>query len=146
MDSDRLYDLASTFRTAMEATLPEDFPDTLTLHHAGGFPRGCCGDTSVLLAEYLTQNGYTGVQLISADNGGDERELYSHAWLEVDGIVVDITADQFDDYDIPAVFVSDQSDFHDSFDQDEPRGTSLGDWDGMEAAYDYVVLLIGEVA
>ena len=118
------------------------------------FPRGCCGDVSYLLAEYLQRNGietlwYSGKQ-------GD----WSHAWLVVKdyrvkkpslrtfacseeisieiagdietwidkktdiieyeandlqgGLIIDITADQFENYDIP-VYVGCIDTFHKAF-------------------------------
>lgn len=54
------------------------------------FPEGTCGDISDILAEYLYQNGFQDIDYICGESADG-----SHAWLEIDGKVVDITADQF---------------------------------------------------
>ncbi|MFN8742869.1 MAG: hypothetical protein ACK5YR_23310 [Pirellula sp.] len=58
------------------------------------FPIGCCGDASDLMAHHLCQLGYDPPQYVLGDSGSQ-----SHAWLETNGFIVDITADQFDDND-----------------------------------------------
>jgi hypothetical protein len=57
------------------------------------FPRGACGDTCEVLAELLRELGHGSFQYISGcrENGN------SHAWLERNSEIVDITADQFDE-------------------------------------------------
>ena len=55
------------------------------------FPSGCCGDASDLLSIYFYHNG------IDVDNvSGRDKEM-THSWLEHDDIIIDITADQFDE-------------------------------------------------
>lgn len=58
------------------------------------FPCGACSATCDVLATVL--EGHFGVvpYLVSAEIGEGE-EWRSHAWLEVEGFTVDITADQF---------------------------------------------------
>lgn len=68
------------------------------LSHAGfqRFPRGACGDASELLGEYLRNCGlgeWTYCSGISPPDG--DMFQSSHGWLERDGVIVDITADQF---------------------------------------------------
>jgi hypothetical protein len=81
------------------------------------FPRGSCGDASILLGEYLHQQG-CGVW----DYVGGERDcnLHSHAWLEQNGLIVDITAGQFDDVD-EAIIVTMDRKWHRQFIYPEPR-------------------------
>jgi hypothetical protein len=57
------------------------------------FPHAACGDTTLLLAEYLDEQGYGRAHYICGELGAQ-----THAWLELCGYVVDITADQFEDY------------------------------------------------
>ncbi len=57
------------------------------------FPHRACGDSSILLGEYFLQNGELGWQYVV---GVRESDGHSHAWLEKDGLIVDITSDQFD--------------------------------------------------
>ena len=97
------------------------------------FPFGSCGAASELLAQYLEDNGYGAFDYVLGEDGGQ-----SHAWLEQDGLIVDITLDQFEDYDC-AVFVSECVHVHSRF-----NGVALyvaGDLsayassDGLVAAY-----------
>ncbi|BBE50944.1 hypothetical protein OYT1_ch1387 [Ferriphaselus amnicola] len=64
------------------------------------FPRGACGNASVLQGEWLGRKGFKGVEYVA----GRSDEINSHAWLVCDGLIIDITADQFD-MGMPPVFV-----------------------------------------
>lgn len=80
------------------------------------FPRGACGDTSLLLGTLLVDHGVAGFEYICGDRGShDDGTWTSHAWLHRDGLVIDITADQFDDGPGP-VIVSSDSAWHRGFD------------------------------
>ena len=46
------------------------------------------------------------------------RDGCSHAWIQREGLIIDITADQFDDVTEP-VIVSDSSPWHDSFEPED---------------------------
>lgn len=87
------------------------------------FPRGSCGDASVLLGEYLYQTGHGQWDYVAGER---EPDLHSHAWLEQDGLIVDITADQFNDVDQPVIVTSDRS-WHQQFSYQEPRHPALID-------------------
>jgi hypothetical protein len=63
------------------------------------FPRGCCGPASELLGRCLIELGFANVSYIPAERRDDTR---SHAWINVDDVIVDITADQFGE---PSVIV-----------------------------------------
>ena len=85
------------------------------------FPRGCCGDTSDLLAHYLLEHGIKTNYICGNYRNGGIEKWQSHAWLEtIDGTVIDITGDQFkydDDflrYD-KAVYIGPKDDFHKLF-------------------------------
>ena len=55
------------------------------------FPRGACGTACELLGQYLSDCGLGEWTYVSrVDAGG-----HTHAWLARDGVVVDITGDQF---------------------------------------------------
>jgi len=75
------------------------------------FPRGACGDTSELLGQYLRDSG---LGVWTYCSGWFSH--YSHAWLERDGLVVDITADQFTDTLPPVIVTLDRS-WHAQFDR-----------------------------
>lgn len=75
------------------------------------FPHGSCGDASILLGEYLSGLGYGDWNYIP---GTRIRDDFSHAWIEQNGVIVDITADQFDDVNEP-VIVTRSRDWHGQF-------------------------------
>jgi hypothetical protein len=117
---DDIMRLARKFRTAIERS-PRD--DLLSFRR---FPRGCCSDTAILLGEYLCGQGQG-----DWDYAGGEREpdLHSHAWLEQDGLIVDITADQFEDIHEPIIVTRDRS-WHEQFVYPEPRHPArIGNYD-----------------
>ena len=140
------------FRSAIEAAMEDNqFERDLRFMR---FPKGCCGDTCYLLAEFLRNEGVESIWCST------ERGDWSHAWLVVkdnriqlpvqktvsfpeelrpvlanygienpaqgivnknymfddlqDGLIIDITADQFPDYNIP-VYVGLMDAFHKSF-------------------------------
>jgi hypothetical protein len=70
------------------------------------FPMGSCGDASLLLGKYLDEMGLGQFDYVCGELGRQ-----SHAWLEKDGIIVDITADQFDGV-VEEIIVTDNNDFH----------------------------------
>lgn len=62
------------------------------------FPLGACGDASELLGQYLADSGLGEWTYVSGMRDGS-----THAWIERDGVVVDITADQFADVTSPCI-------------------------------------------
>ena len=77
------------------------------------FPRGSCGDTSLLLAQFLLENDIRTDYVCGTSNN------QSHAWLLTDNhnTIIDITGDQFEgdpdflNYD-KSVYVGAEDDFH----------------------------------
>ena len=70
-----LYNLATTFRQAIEkANAAGEFDNDMTFYH---FPRGCCGDTCYLLAEYLSWNGFSKIGKIVSEDKTVSIEKYS---------------------------------------------------------------------
>ncbi|WP_331768068.1 hypothetical protein [Embleya sp. NBC_00896] len=57
------------------------------------FPHGACGNACELLGEYLTSLGLGEWEIVTG-----QRHPQTHAWLERDEVIVDITADQFPDF------------------------------------------------
>lgn len=94
-DINKLIQLSKRFRAAIMQCDPEVLIVTLRR-----FPRGACGDATLLLAKYLEENKYNNFEYICG-----KKERQTHAWLERDGLIIDITADQFNDQNYP-VFVS----------------------------------------
>ena len=60
------------------------------------FPRGACGDTVALLGTFLIDNGFGEFDYMLDEMAihGDA-DWSTHAWLQRDDLVADITADQF---------------------------------------------------
>jgi hypothetical protein len=100
---------ATKFRDALE-TMP--CSDLVSL---ADFPRGACGDTCPLLGQYLADCGLGEWQYMSGERLDSHGDMESHAWIEQDGLIVDITADQFPEIDEP-VLVSWDRQWHDTFD------------------------------
>jgi hypothetical protein len=103
-DHSAIRALATEFRQAIERCPRERLPITFA-----DFPRGACGDAVLLLAKYLEENGYTGFAYVLGMRSGG-----SHAWLGRGALIVDITADQFEDQS-QSIIVDTQSSWHASF-------------------------------
>jgi hypothetical protein len=73
------------------------------------FPAGACGDCSLIVGTYLIKNGFENVEYVVGVDGDQ-----SHAWLECDGFIVDITADQFGNGINPVIVTKDKS-WHSKF-------------------------------
>lgn len=101
---DRLRLLASRFRSAILLCAPECLPAPLKR-----FPQGACGYVAPLLGHYLSENGCGRYEYVLGERMG-----HSHAWLGRRQLIIDITADQFDDNE-DAVIVAESSEWHDSF-------------------------------
>ena len=100
--------MAADFRDAIERVRAERLPGALPY-----FPEGACRMTSRLFAQHLTNRPETGLvqpQLVSGILPSSEAGA-RHFWLEINGTVVDLTADPFGQ---PAVVVGPRTAFHDS--------------------------------
>lgn len=62
-------------------------------HPHFNFPNGACGDTSDI-GRYLGEVCGLDAVYLCATRPADSQDQ-SHAWIEVDGVIVDLTADQF---------------------------------------------------
>ena len=114
-----LFQLASTFRDAIERA------DRSSLGLSfKRFPQGACGDAAPLLGHFLKACGAGEAIYILGERGQMGRDWSSHAWLRVDGYIVDITADQFHDMSEP-VIVARASPWHQTF---EAKGEHEADF------------------
>lgn len=84
----RLHYLVDLFRHALDKLDWQQMP--IGFHN---FPLGTCGEISDILANYLQSRGIQEIEYVC----GMLPDGRTHAWLEVAGYVVDITADQFPD-------------------------------------------------
>ena len=114
-----LYEIATAFRTAIEEAVRAG-----ELRELNAFPRGCCSYASDLLQRYLIEQHGIFTWYMSGRYGyGWDAE--SHAWLETqDGMVIDITGDQYAFKELKftdPVYIGPRTDgFHDKFELDEP--------------------------
>ncbi|GLS99463.1 hypothetical protein GCM10007897_08430 [Sphingobium jiangsuense] len=94
------------------------------------FPRGACGHTSELLAYYLRQRFGIAPVLVCQDAGGLGGWHGGHAWLEWNGLTIDVTGDQFG---WTPVIVTRAPEFHGQG-VDQNRGPALADmrWWALE--------------
>ena len=90
VSDDEVTAIAVRVRDAFERGRPWRLPGLAK------FPTASCGDTSRLTAEYLRRAGYGDWKLVSGDNGNYEASR-THAWLISDGLILDLTSDQFAD-------------------------------------------------
>jgi len=113
---DNITHLASKFRAAID-----------TAKNAGkfrgdarfcGFPRGCCDDASVLLAQFLLGYGIITHSVNGTYRDDVPENIQPHEWLSANNQIIDITGDQFrfepifSNYEIPSVYVGPEDDFH----------------------------------
>jgi hypothetical protein len=97
MDEAQARRLAQRFRRAIEDGTP--LAHDIVFER---FPAGSCGDTALLLGRFLREHGARDIRyVLGKRRQGDD--WGSHAWLTVDGLIVDITADQFDEVDDPVI-------------------------------------------
>ena len=85
------------------------------------FPHASCDDSSLLLAAYLSDQGYPGAMRVNGKSGGKKGELSSHVWLDLNGTLIDITGSQFEDYAQPETLITEHDPFLASFKPDGPR-------------------------
>ncbi|MEN4633730.1 hypothetical protein ABEG70_01400 [Pantoea agglomerans] len=102
--------------------------ESSSLHHCT-FPAGCCGDTCQILSYLifkqfrsltLKRSGVYKPHYIQDERLRDDN---SHAWLEIDSFIIDLTADQFNDrgFSNPAVMITQDDSFHKLFAKRDER-------------------------
>jgi hypothetical protein len=100
-----LRSLATRFRGAILATDPSEV-DPEVRFVVAGFPKDVCGEICFLLGHYLRENGFASAEYV---NGVRRIDGASHAWIEVEGIIVDITGCQFPEVDDVVVVTLDRA-------------------------------------
>jgi hypothetical protein len=95
-------DATSHFRTALE--------QGVRLSSLTDFPTGPCGDACELLGQYMSDSG---LGTWSYRDGVQPDPFFTHAWIERDSLIVDITADQFHDVSDPVLVTTDRT-WHDT--------------------------------
>lgn len=136
MDMGSLKQAVADFRSALnELVLSGHWFDNMSISR--DFPRGCCDDSSLLLAAYLHDQGFPGALRISGQSGGKRGELGTHVWLKLDGQIIDITGSQFEDYTQPDILIAEDDEFLSSFRiEPEPRLADFRQTSGLPG-YDF---------
>jgi len=138
-DEDRIRELAVRFREAILKCDRTELPLSLA-----DFPIESCSDASMLLGTYFKDNGIDGFILIKGKRG-EGSSLETHYWLEHGDLIIDITADQFEDINEGIVISENNSEWYRTFDKSvlqeaDCRMVSAKDVRAhLEAVYDYVL-------
>lgn len=115
----KLIENVKKFKRGIESTNPFDRPIGLQ-----AFPKGACSDASFMLGSYLTHLGHGQFFLISGERGSNIDSTWtSHAWLEKDGLIIDITCSQFEEVS-DEIIISKTSNWHSRF---SIKSTELAD-------------------
>lgn len=89
------------------------------------FPVGCCQEVTNTLGRYLHNKGY-GIWDYVWGEAVICGKWSTHAWLQKDNIICDLTLDQFG-HSYPKVYVGDEKKFHFIFDIQDRHPYSLND-------------------
>ncbi|MFN4327651.1 MAG: hypothetical protein ACK4FF_02140 [Limnobacter sp.] len=128
METSQILEMATRFRGAIESIPPEARSICMQ-----SFPNGACGDTALLFGAFLVDHGIPGFQYICGERGSQADNTWtSHAWLQRDDLVVDLTADQFPDAPT-GVIVSSSSSWHMQFDTESGQESDFRKWSGYGA-------------
>jgi len=97
------------------------------------FPSGACGDTALLFGTFLTDRSVPGFKYVCGERGRKIDDTWtSHAWLQRDDLVVDLTADQFPDA-TAGIIVSSPSPWHMQFRTEPGQESDFREWSGYGA-------------
>ena len=125
METPRILEMATRFRTAIESIPPEARSICMQ-----SFPNGACGDTSLLFGAFLVDRGIPGFKYICGERGSRADNTWtSHAWLQREDLVVDLTADQFPDAPTGVIVLS-PSPWHMQFDTEPGQDSDFRKWSG----------------
>lgn len=116
-----LHEIASLVRKLTE----EVSIDVRDYCFADHFPSGCCQDTSRVLGKLLQNLGFDGFILVVGrreliiDTATGRGSQPTHVWLEREGVIVDITADQFAEEISHSVLVTADHSWHDTWQEQQ---------------------------
>ncbi len=119
---------AGKFRLAIEQCDKKILPDTFR-----SFPKGSCGDTCLILAKYLKESNLGVFNYILGKIYKDNQNYYTHAWLKQNQVIVDITADQFNNVQ-QKVIVTTNSNWHKNFHVESETIANLETYDSHTQA------------
>jgi hypothetical protein len=131
MDLKQLRDEAAKVRQAIETTER----DEMRAGNLALFPTECCDHAMKLLALHLSLLGFTGLSKARGERRFGEVPRY-HIWLVCQGVILDITADQFDEGQAQ-VIVTRRSRWHEAWNPElEPIDEELlALWPGADGVF-----------
>ena len=113
---EKLSYASRSFRAALDQVPTEVWATS----YIDNFPHGACGHVSELVGRYLSDQFSIEPEYVCGTlYDGEGNRLSSHAWLEWNGVTIDISADQFG---WPPVIVSDCSTYHANIEIEERHG------------------------
>ncbi|WP_292949428.1 MULTISPECIES: hypothetical protein [unclassified Neptuniibacter] len=130
------------FRNAIiESLQAGKLPETMST-----FPRGCCGDSALLLGTYLTDIGLGDFTYVGGERGSEaDGDWASHAWLTQGELTIDITKSQFSDCP-DDITVTESSEWHDSFEVSQTFTANIkGKCDQLEPCYEAILETIKSI-
>lgn len=113
MNQEEIENLCIRIRNCLDKWSEDGSLEAIVGSSTKNFPNGCCGLVTECLSVILYK--LTGSHPNSVTGTCDDGDRYynqlaanSHIWIEINGINIDLTGDQFNggDIDIPPVFVS----------------------------------------
>lgn len=111
------------------------------------FPTNCCEFISMLFAKFLIEKKkYTFHDVLMVKGQCKSNNYQLHLWLEVRGVICDLTAGQFDDAPVK-VIVTEQSVWHKRFNVLEKKAPQIcfknyiNDYDEKVMDHDYLNIL-----
>ena len=127
MGEDELRSEAQEFRKAIEkAKVAGEFiPERFQRESMNQFPYDCCDDTADLFIHYLYHEfGVDSLKVTGSYYDSKLKCTCYHTWQVTEGLVIDLTGDQFDSdpaikVKVDPVYVGPMSDFHSQF--ENPR-------------------------
>ncbi|ELY3422506.1 hypothetical protein SMW88_003610 [Cronobacter sakazakii] len=134
-----ITELSTEVRRILEGSTKSDHHSS-TCFYFGNFPTGCCGDTSIVLQYIIAHKLKVECTYVSGLHKHDSEHTdilskdASHAWLEWDDYIIDITADQFNDrsFKNSPVMTTKNRKFHDIFTREMSyKNSNPADIDGV---------------
>ena len=105
-----LTGLAESLRKVLETVNKNALPITFK-----NFPAGSCGTTCLIFIKYLISKGFVAEEIYKVAGWKNGK---SHAWLEIEDYIIDITADQFPGKN-PIIITNSNKNWHQSFSVDQ---------------------------
>ena len=100
MDINKLNDVCTSFKNAILRSNKNNLSIALQ-----DFPEGSCGYCNELISYHLKRINFPGIPSICFVTGY-KNHIYSHGWLEIDNIIIDLTISQFHSHFKKNVFIN----------------------------------------